>query len=716
MNMKQIYEMSNRYYKYVIGVDDNNKLCHCYFLPKGGDKTPDPTECRQRITMTYPSEVFVGVNFEPLLCSHGVRAFFPSCSHRAVFQEKTEQRIPGGICHEFTLKDEKTGLLIILGYEVYDDSPAIRRYTRLINNGSDDIVVNHLSSFVMSNYPYFNRSMDQSDLYLHSFHSQWSFEADPEIKSFEELGVFQSGCRNGFTIENTSTWVCQNYFPYFVIEQRKDKIFTAVQLEYSGSWRFEIGAADLGNDNWFYMQGGIGNDLHAHWNKKLAPGEEFVSPSASLTVAYGSVENAYNQMHLHQERVLIHRSEADVTLPVIYNDWPYMLADVTEQRILEQLDQLQACGVEAYVIDSGWFTDFGTGAPRNSWWDMAGNWEENKERFPHGLSFVAQEISKRGMLPGIWCEIEAVGKYAPAYLDKDMVMTRDGFFVEDAGRHFLNFSSSKTQKFADDTFEKLIADGFRYFKIDYNIDSAPGCNNDGEESLGQGLHRHRMEYYHWLAALRQRHPEVIFENCSSGGMRLEYGMLSISDLASVTDQGDYRLTGGILYHVSKLVHPSQCGMWSWLLDDLTPQQYSFILTNSMMGRMHISGNVVKHPEENQNVLKSAVAFYKQYRHILHHARVMYHTEDFHYYDNDTIRAYELRSSDNKEAVISVARPKGEQSEITIYLNGLTQGEYEISVFPSMEKRQESSSALEKEGIHVKLPTGFSAQIIYLKRL
>lgn len=35
------------------------------------------------------------------------------------------------------------------------------------------------------------------------------------------------------------------------------------------------------------------------------------------------------------------------------------------------------------------------------------------------------------------------------------------------------------------------------------------------------------------------------------------------DLASITDQSDYRLLGALAANVTEFIHPSQCGIWSW---------------------------------------------------------------------------------------------------------------------------------------------------------
>ena len=38
-----------------------------------------------------------------------------------------------------------------------------------------------------------------------------------------------------------------------------------------------------------------------------------------------------------------------------------------------------------------------------------GEWQESKERFPNGLKEVTDYIREKGMVPGVWLELEVMG-------------------------------------------------------------------------------------------------------------------------------------------------------------------------------------------------------------------------------------------------------------------------------------------------------------------
>ena len=67
------------------------------------------------------------------------------------------------------------------------------------------------------------------------------------------------------------------------------------------------------------------------------------------------------------------------------------------------------------------------------------------------------------------------------------------------------------------------------------------CIRDrGSDSLGDGLLSHNRAYLSWLEGEMKKYPEVIWENCASGGLRMDYALLSRMDIQSVSDQEDYR--------------------------------------------------------------------------------------------------------------------------------------------------------------------------------
>ncbi len=708
-----IIKLQNKYYIYIMAVLDNGKLSTVAFLPA---KFSEDESLLNELIMRYKSfcnESSVSINREGFQVPHGKRNYHTACSARSVFVSEERVAIDGGTDTVITLKDPESGLLQHLHYEVYDESPALRRYVELENAGDKEITVEHLSSFAMANLPYFNDN--DSSIFIHRFRSTWCKEGNHYINSLPELELYSSASQSAFVVQSNGTWVCQDYIPFFVLEQRNANLFTAVQIEHSAAWRFEMGLCECAAPNRFYMCGGMGNDIGCGWNTVLKSGEKLSSPKVSLAVNGDSLEGVLNDMHCHRSMVLIDRKQGDINLPVIYNDWMYIVGKNNEKTILEQLGILKETGVEVLVTDAGWFCDPDVSAKKGEVWHMTGHYDYNTERFPNGIKYVADKIKEQGIKPGIWCEIECLGEGSEFYNDKEMLLMYNDKFVTDGGHRFLNFTSPKVIKYADELFERFVEWGFEYIKIDYNSDSAPGATNCGSNNPAQGLYNNRKAYDHWLKAFRERHPQIIVESCSSGGMRLEYNSLSNADLGSVTDQNDFKVLGGMMYNITKVIHPSQCGMWAYTTLAKKENEFIFALANTMLGRMHLSDDFENLDNGLKKHLDDAVELYKSYRHIMSDCAVKHHSGLYYLYkNNEKVISYELRSKDNTESVILVERTESPDSNFTVKVEGLQDGIYSLDYFPYKSSVTMTAEEL-ANGLSFELPQEYTAWVVYIHK-
>lgn len=188
------------------------------------------------------------------------------------------------------------------------------------------------------------------------------------------------------------------------------------------------------------------------------------------------------------------------------------------------------------------------------------------------------------------------------------------------------------------------------------------------------------------------------------------------DLASITDQSDYRLLGALAANVTEFIHPSQCGIWSWT--DCAEGVWDFVLamTNSMIGRMHICGDFASLSDEKRSLLKEACAFYKSYRHIFSSCRTYHHTlPETYTHGGAKLRCTELRAENNAEAVVVAQRVGSDTDGVNVKFPGLLPGEYTITTYPSSEPVTAASAMLASEGIDIKLPSEICGRAVYLRK-
>lgn len=92
-------------------------------------------------------------------------------------------------------------------------------------------------------------------------------------------------------------------------------------------------------------------------------------------------------------------------LPHGWDPWSSVLKQgISEENLLEDLDaldrRLKRYGWTHFAIDAGWERS-------------RGEWEPN-ERFPHGMTWLADEIHRRGMTASLWLDPFTVHKECPA--------------------------------------------------------------------------------------------------------------------------------------------------------------------------------------------------------------------------------------------------------------------------------------------------------------
>lgn len=95
-------------------------------------------------------------------------------------------------------------------------------------------------------------------------------------------------------------------------------------------------------------------------------------------------------------------------------------------------------------------------------WQMAyGDWKADKTKFPEGMRPVAESISKAGAIPGIWlCMVRTSANGAHPDGSKG---AKDGKKPE-----FIDSTHPEVKRFIRENLAARVAEGFRYFKLDFN--------------------------------------------------------------------------------------------------------------------------------------------------------------------------------------------------------------------------------------------------------
>jgi alpha-galactosidase len=284
-----------------------------------------------------------------------------------------------------------------------------------------------------------------------------------------------------------------------------------------------------------------------------------------------------------------------------------LMGDPTDERERMIIDKAAAMGCEYYCLDCGWY-DAGP------WWDRVGEWMESKERFPNGLKAICDYAKSKGMVMGLWLEIEVMGTACElaSKLPDDWFICRHGKRHIDNKRYLLDFRNPEVRKYCGDVVDRLVDEyGVGYFKVDYNVTMGYGSDLNSD-SCADAIMDHYRCLYQWYKDIFKRHPELVIENCGSGGQRMDYGMLKLLSLQSTSDQTDYIYNSNIASNVATAVTPEQAGMWVYPYED-EREHVIYNMVNGLLLRPYISGMVWKLSEASMDLMREGIALYKEIR-------------------------------------------------------------------------------------------------------
>ncbi|MCE5200137.1 MAG: alpha-galactosidase [Armatimonadota bacterium] len=506
-------------------------------------------------------------------------------------------------------------------FQFYDNIQIARCWTDVTNIGNSPLGMEYLTSFSLGCLAKEGLLGWQDKCALHVPHSTWFGEIRWAQSSLPELGMYPvtpttfpltpgtvkrlSYCVNG-------TWSCNDFLPMGAFENTEAHTTLFWQIDHDGSWQWEIGgcADDL------YLKVSGPNENENHWWKSLAPGESFVSVPVAVGSIVGEITEAACEL-VKYRRAIRRANKDNENLPVIFNDYMNCLwADPTTEKEIPLVDAAAEVGCEYYCIDAGWH-----GGINKSWSEELGEWLPSSERFPNGIGEILDYIRSKRMTPGLWLELEVMGPNCPlaSKVPDDWFFVRHGKRIIDNGRYQLDYRNPEVRAHADSVVDRLVNEyGVGYIKMDYNMNAGIGTEIDAD-SFGDGLLGHNRAYIDWLDKVFKRHPDLVIENCASGGLRMNYALLSRLSIQSSSDQTDYRKYAAIAAASPTACTPEQCAVWSYPLKDGNAEEAAFNMVNAMLQRIHLSGQLSQISPENKALVSEGLAYYKSIRGDLKHA-------------------------------------------------------------------------------------------------
>ena len=476
----------------------------------------------------------------------------------------------------------------------------IEVYLELENKGADT-KLNLAATFALSCLTPFENENNPERVILHRMHSNWSGEGWLESSPVSDYNFEDSWSSLGVRVQRVGalgSMPARGYIPFMAVEDDKNGVTWAVQMEAPGSWQIEA----IYRYNAINLVGGQADYNYGHWRKTLKTGEVFKTNKALITVVDGNLTKACaNLTKYHDNYYCIPESEE--SLPIIYNEYLYSWGNPTMQNILPQISFAKDLGASYFVLDAGWFSSNNC--------DCLGDWNCVKEKFPNDLIEFSDKLKEEGfVLGGVWYEFESVTSNSELSLNrKDLLLTSDGILIDHFGREFLDFRKDEVIDYlTEKVIDNLNRNNLKYIKVDYNDNVGIGV--DGAESPGEGLRQHMQRVVEFFKKLRAGVPGLVLEVCSSGGMRHDLLFSTLGSMVSFSDAHENVDGAVVAINLQRIMQPKTMQIWASYLPEHDDDEVYFTTIKAMLGRICISGHLENIKPEALNIIKAGLDYYQ----------------------------------------------------------------------------------------------------------
>ena len=504
---------------------------------------------------------------------------------------------------EITLKDKKfADISLKLNYVVFEECDVICRNVELINNNNSPVYIRKLMSLMLD--------LAEADYDMLTLDGDWSKEAH-EHRRFLACGTLVN--------ESTVGASSNRHNPAFALLERgadesRGKVY-GFNLIYSGN---HYSAVERSTFDTARVISGI-NPHCFLW--KLFKSESFVTPQAVMTYSSTGLNTMMSNMHDFVNNHIVRGEHKGADRPIVLNNWEATFFNFNRSKILALARSAKKLGIEMFVLDDGWF------GKRNN--DLAGlgDWVENRKKLPGGIKYIAKQINKMGMKFGLWFEPECVNP------DSDLYRAHPDWAISIEGRErtlgrnqmVLDLTRPEVREYIIESVDKVLCGAhIEYVKWDYNRHISDMYSSSLKQQ-GEFFHRYILGLYEVLGEIfYKRHPEILFESCSSGGNRFDLGMMCFSPQIWTSDNTDpierLDIQGGIynFYPQSTVsAHVSMAPHAQTLRDTPIATRFNVAAFGVLGYELDFSELT---PEERRQV-KEQIAYYKEHRRTFQYGKL-----------------------------------------------------------------------------------------------
>jgi alpha-galactosidase len=490
-------------------------------------------------------------------------------------------------------RDEQAQLTVTLRLELAD-SGLLRLRSSLRNDGTSPYDIQQIGAVL----PLPDRAVELLDLT-----GRWLRERHPQRHPFVS-GTFARESRHGRTGHDATLVLAAGTAGF---ANRSGEVW-AVHLGWSGD---SVHWAERGPA----LTASLGTaELLAPGEVALAAGEEHRTPWTYAAYSAAGLDGIAAAFHGWLRSRPSHPVRPR---PVVLNTWEAVYFDHDLDRLTRLADLAARLGVERFVLDDGWFRG------RRDDTRGLGDWYVDDAVWPNGLTPLIDHVRGLGMDFGLWVEPEMVNPDSDlARAHPEWVLGRPGRSAPWRHQEVLDLTAPAAWEHMLARLDALLTENrIDYLKWDHNRDLV-----DAVDAVGRpAVHRQTEAVYRLLDALRARHPEVEIESCSSGGGRVDLGILQRTDRVWASDTNDALERQTIQRWTGLLLPPELIGAHVGPPAAHTTGRslgLGLRMATALFGSFGVEWDISAASPEELRVLADGVETYKRLRALLHTGRVV----------------------------------------------------------------------------------------------
>ena len=664
-------------------------LCAVSVYAQTSQRIAVPTSVEKWITSTFAkgktppfSFVYDGVNSQQ---------FIRKWQHSLQKQESVE----GVVEYVATYQDRATGLKIECHIKGFREFGAVEWVMNFTNTGSQNTP--QITQVKTVDYSALSQKEGEFNV-LHSLgsnHDRADFQ--PRMTTLSSEAPLSMSPVNGRSSDTSA-------FPFFNVITPDNKGIV-VAIGWTGTWYADLTTPTVKSVN---LAAGMKRmDLH------LYPGESIRTPLVAMLFWQGDDYMAGN--NTFRRFILAHHTRKPTKELGSYSpingglDWgdPAPCNEygcLTEEFAVGLIKRYKMFGLqpESIWLDAGWYE--GAGGPNGSWWNSVGSWYADKERFPRGLKPLSDAAHSIGARFLVWFEPERV--YDGSRLAKEHP---EWLLKVGAGNNLLDLGNKEALEWVCNHIGDFIEEnGIDTYRQDFNMAINPYWEKFDEPGrIGMKEIRHIEGLYAFWDYLIDRFPNIMIDNCASGGRRIDLETTSRSIPLWRTDY-NYGEVNGYQCHTYAL------NFFLPLHGTGTYGTGAYSLRSSMSSATGLNWEsttqrvTIAEMQNALNEIKSLRPYFLEDFYPL--TGLQDHTPD------NVWLAYQLnRPSDDTGIVMAFRRKDNQQPEIEVKLRGLLpDATYEVTNADSGEVITATGADL-MQSLKLKLEQPYSSLLLRYKK-